>query len=452
LPFLYIKRIAMNYVTGKEPLNKIKLHQLLTKYARPLKTSADLDPLLDLIGEAKYVLLGEASHGTHEYYTWRTHITKRLIAEKGFSFIAVEGDWPDCYRLNRYVKGYPEAGKTAHSVLNEFTRWPTWMWANWEVVALAEWLHKYNAKHPLNKRVGFYGLDLYSLWESIDAMVDYLRKTDPAMLKEAMKVVECFEPYGRDEGSAYASAAMSLSHSCENEVVNLLTQLRKQLPRYNTDHEAVFSAGQNALVIAHAEAYYRAMFRGGASTWNLRDRHMVETLNSLMKFHGDDAKVIVWEHNTHIGDARATDMKRDGMVNVGQLVHEAHHRDGVVRVGFGSYKGSVIAGREWGDSMKKLPVPAAMEGSFEDMLHEHVKRNSLLITRNLEEINFSHPIGHRAIGVVYNPEVERYGNYVPSVIPLRYEAFIYLDEMQALHPLHIAPHGHEIPDTYPWGV
>lgn len=336
---------------AKENIDHIK------KYARPLHTLSDLDYLMDLIGDSKYVLLGEASHGTHEYYTWRTHISKRLITEKNFSFIAVEGDWPDCYRLNRYIKGYPQSGKNAKEVLHEFNRWPTWMWANWEIVALAEWMRKHNAKLPLNNRAGFYGLDVYSLWESMDAIVKYLEKTDPEMLKAAEKVVHCFEPYGYDEGASYGRATYDFSASCENEVVNLLSGIRKKLTQYNTDHEAVFSAEQNALITVNAERYYRSMIHGGPDSWNIRDRHMTATLNRLMNFHGKNAKVIVWEHNTHIGDARATEMSEAGMVNTGELVSEQHNEDGVVRVGFGSYKGSVIAGRYWGDTMKRMNVP-----------------------------------------------------------------------------------------------
>jgi len=439
-------------VTGKRTSDRKRVQEELKKCAFPLKDPKDLDPLLERIGDSRYVLLGEASHGTHEYYTWRTHITRRLILEKGFSFVAVEGDWPDCYRLNRYIKCYPEAGKDAKSVLKNFNRWPTWMWANWEIVALAEWMRDHNAKLPLNKRAGFYGLDVYSLWESLDSIQEYLKKTDPLLLREAKKVLDCFQPYERDEGIAYAQDA-SLSHfSCEDEVVNLLTELRKKMAQYNTDHEAVFSAEQNALVAVNAEYYYRAMVKGGAATWNIRDMHMMETLDRLMGFHGEKSKVVVWEHNTHIGDARATDMKKQGMVNVGQLTFEQHQSEGVVRVGFGSYSGSVIAGREWGDKMQSLEVPPAREGSWEQVLHESIGDNALFLMKDVEKINFFQPVPHRAIGVVYNPEVERWGNYVPSILPQRYEAFIYIDESQALHPLHIKPDGHQMPETYPWGV
>lgn len=418
-----------------------------------LSTPADLGPLIERIGDARYVLLGEASHGTHEYYTWRTHISKRLIAEKGFSFIAVEGDWPDCYRLNRYVKGYPHAGKDARSVLHAFDRWPTWMWGNWETAALAEWLHRRNEHLPPDKRTGFYGLDVYSLWESMDAIVDYLKKTDQRTLEAAENVVRCFEPYHRDEGQSYARATALLPVSCEEDVVTLLAKIRQQLPHYNTDHEAVFSLEQNALVALNADRYYRSMIRGGPGSWNIRDRHMTETLDRLMRSHGADAKAIVWGHNTHIGDARATDMRNEGMVNVGQIVEE-HAAGGVVRVGFASYKGSVIAGRYWGDRMHRMTMPPAPQGTWEHMLHHAgPEGNKLLLTERLKSSAFfDRPIGHRAIGVVYDPERESFGNYVPSILPKRYEALVFIDTTKALHPLHIKPDGGQIPETYPWGV
>jgi len=414
-----------------------------------LTNAQELNSLMDEIGDAKYVLLGEATHGTHEYYTWRMHFTKRLIAEKNFSFIAVEGDWPDCYRVNRYIKGYQDAGQDAVDVLHAFNRWPTWMWANWEMVALTEWLHKYNNRLPSAKKIGFYGLDVYSLWESMEAITKYLEKTDPMALKSVIKAMECFEPYNVREGFSYADRKYGLSESCEQEVETMLSNIRNRMTMYNTDHEAVFSAEQNALVAVNAERYYQVMMRGGEASWNIRDRHMSETLNRLMDFHGKDAKVIVWEHNTHIGDARATDMKKSGLINVGQLVKEEHDKEGVVRVGFGSYEGSVMAAYHWGGEMEKMVVPKAKPGSWEHLLHETGAHNKLILSKDIK--NLKSPIGHRAIGVVYDPDYE-FGNYVPSVIPSRYEAFIFLDKTQALHSLHIKPEGLQMPETYPWGV
>ena len=355
--------------------------------------------------------------------------------------------------MNRYIKGYEGSGGSAQNVLHAFNRWPTWMWANWEIVALTEWMRKFNNKKPANKRAGFYGLDVYSLWESMDFIVKYLKKTDPAILPAAQHVLKCFEPYEDDEGLSYARASRVFPVSCETDVLHLLTEIRKKMPQYNSDHEAVFSAEQNALVAVNAERYYRAMLEGEAASWNVRDMHMMDTLNRLMQFHGPDAKCIVWAHNTHIGDARATDMADENMVNIGQLVTQQHHAKGVVKIGFGSYKGSVIAGKQWGDEMRKIHVPPSPKGTWEYMLHEAGGKCKLLFTDTLKHQElFRNWIGHRAIGVVYKPEYERLGNYVPSIIPQRYDAFIYIDETKALHPLHIKPDGLQIPETYPWGV
>jgi erythromycin esterase len=414
-----------------------------------LENNKDLDPLLEQIGDARFVLLGEASHGTHDYYTWRTHISKRLIAEKNFTMIAVEGDWPDCYLLNRYIKGYPDAGEMARDVLKNFNRWPTWMWANWEINALAEWMRSFNFSKPINKRVGFYGLDVYSLWESMETLFNYLKEKDPVALVAVKKAMDCFEPFNVKEGFSYAENFYGLSQNCQKEVKDLLVKIRQRMPLYNTDEEAVFSAEQNALVISNAEQYYHHMLSGGEITWNIRDRHMTETAERLLKFGGDDAKIIIWEHNTHIGDARATDMRRSGLINIGQLIKEKHESEGVYRVGFGSYEGTVLAGSHWGAKVEKMKVPKAKEGSWEHLLHMAGAYNKIIFSKDIQ--NFSSPIGHRAIGVVYDPDFE-HGNYVPSVIPLRYEAFIYLNTTQALHSLHVKPDGDQMPESYPWGV
>jgi erythromycin esterase-like protein len=430
------------------------LAEAIRNMSRPLRSSADLDPLLERIGDARYVLLGEASHGTSEYYEWRAALSQRLIVEKGFSFIAVEGDWPDCYRVNRYVKGASGAGESARLVLHAFERWPTWMWANEDTVELAEWLRKHNDVLPEEAKVGFFGLDVYSLWESLYAIMHFLHEADPAALPTAWKAFRCFEPYGEDV-QQYALATRFVPELCEREVVNLLSEIRRRAPPFRDDGgEAYFQAEQNAMVLKNAEAYYRAMVRGGPESWNIRDRHMIETLDRLMKHHSEYAKAIVWEHNTHIGDARYTDMAEEGMVNVGQLAREKFGGEGVVLVGFGSYRGSVIAGREWEAPMEDMMVPPAREGSWEDVMHRAGEDDKLLL---FDEVSCTGPMaagrGHRAIGVVYHPEFEHYGNYVPTVLPRRYDAFLYLEETQALHPLHMpVRHGREVAETYPTGM
>jgi erythromycin esterase-like protein len=418
-----------------------------------LNSSTDLSPLMDKLGEAGLVMLGEASHGTHEYYTWRSAISKRLIEEKKFSFIAVEGDWPDCYRINRYIKGYPDAGNDIQEVLSKFDRWPTWMWANWEIASFAEWLKVHNSKLPMQERIGFYGLDVYSLWESLQTLMDYLEKEDPHTAKAVKKAITCFDPYG-EEGQSYAEATYYLSHSCKNEVLALLKEIRLKAPTYKSDREVGLNAEQNALIAVNAEKYYRSMIGLNNESWNVRDTHMMETLDHLMKFHGENGKGIVWEHNTHIGDARATDMKKAGMINIGQLAREKYGEENVFLVGFGSYEGSVIAGREWGAPMQEMEVPPAREGSIEELLHkaDSQKNKLLLFDRSNSNDLFNSSYPHRAIGVVYDPHKEKYGNYVSSFMSLRYDAFIFIDETNALHPMHLKPDGHKVPETYPFGL
>ncbi|HET7115400.1 MAG TPA: erythromycin esterase family protein, partial [Hanamia sp.] len=442
------------YLNKEAILNEDEVVNSISEHAYPLKSKKDLQPLFDRIGDSRIVMLGEASHGTHEYYTWRAHISKRLIEEKGFNFIAVEGDWPDCYRLNRFIKGYDNDHKNVREVLEAFDRWPTWMWANWEVVALGNWLQKHNTGLSADKRVGFYGLDVYSLWESMESIMKYLKKTDPSSLKVAEEAYKCFEPYKENEGQSYARASQFVPDLCQTEVVSLLKEIRQKLPTYNSDYENVFNAEQNALIAVNAERYYRAMIQGGPNSWNVRDRHMADTLERLLKFHGEDSKVIVWEHNTHIGDSRATDMVDDGMFNIGELARLEHHDKGVVLVGFGSYKGTVMAAREWEARMQTMELPPAKKGSWEYLLRKAGKEDKLLLMDDFGNNNtlMENHFGHRAVGVVYNPKFERHGNYVPTILPKRYDAFIYLDETKAVHPLHIKPDGHQTPETFPFGV
>lgn len=442
-----------HYFTSEPTLNEQEAIQIISKQSHPLTNAADLNRLLSRIGDAHIVMLGEASHGTHEYYTWRSIISQRLIQEKGFSFVAVEGDWPDCYRLNRYIKGYEGTQHNALGVLKAFKRWPGWMWANWETVAFGEWLSNYNKTQQAGDRIGFYGLDVYSLWESMESVVQYLQRVDKVALNKAMEAFICFEPYRHSEGRGYARAAQFVPELCENEVVDLLQEIQRKMPQYDSDEENVFSAEQNALIAVNAEKYYRAMIKGGPHSWNIRDRHMNDTLERLLHFHGADAKAIVWAHNTHVGDARATSMTDEGMYNIGELARIKNHETGVVLVGFGSYEGSVIAANSWGSHMKRITVPPAQKQSWEHLLHQAGGADKLLIMDDfMDDVFMEHHIGHRAIGVVYQPKFERYGNFVPSILPMRYDAFIYLDKTTALHPLHIQPDGHLVPETYPFGV
>lgn len=423
--------------------------------ARPLASSRDLDPLIDRIGDARYVLLGEATHGTSEFYTWRAAITKRLVVEKGFTIIGVEGDWPDCYTVNRYIKSRPDSGETVDAVLHAFERWPTWMWANREVEAFAEWLREYNRRRWESHKVGFFGLDVYSLWDSMHAVIDYLGRVDPAAVASARRAYNCFEPYAED-AQEYARATALVPITCEDEAVAVLAKLRAKAPSYREDgEENFFNAEQNALVARNAELYYRTMVRGGPMSWNVRDNHMVETLDRLIAHHGPTSKVVVWEHNTHIGDARFTDMARHGMHSVGQLVRQLHGDEGVVLVGFGTHRGTVIAATEWGEPMQRMRVPPARSGSLEALLQSAGVGNCLLVFNDAANggVNgLDEPIGHRAIGVVYDPDRERWGNYVPTIVPGRYDAFIYIEETRAVDPLHMPVRvGGEPAETFPTG-
>ncbi|GEO09107.1 erythromycin esterase family protein [Segetibacter aerophilus] len=434
---------ANSKVNEKEAIEVIKENSIL------LDDTGGLDALFDKIGDARIVMLGEASHGTHEYYTWRSHITKRLITEKNFEFIAVEGDWPDCYNINKFIKGQGDPGTQIQQVLGSFDRWPTWMWANWEVAALSNWLHQYNNNQQ--KKIGFYGLDVYSLWESLESIRKYLEKNEPEALTKATEIFRCFEPYKGDETS-YAYASRIVPELCEDKVLELLQEIQNRLPQYQLKDEQIFSTEQNAVIAVNAEKYYRAMIKSNEDSWNIRDSHMQETLERLLDFHGKDSKAIVWAHNTHVGDSSATDMADEGTYNIGELARKAFPGETFL-VGFGSYNGSVIAGDSWGAKMQSILVPDARQGSWEYFLHKASPQNKLLLMDQLKDSFFGEKrIGHRAIGVVYRPEYERYGNYVPSVLPDRYDAFTYIDKTQALHPLHIHPNAITVPETYPFGV
>jgi erythromycin esterase len=412
-----------------------------------------LDPLFDAIGDARVVLLGEASHGTHEYYAWRAKISHRLIQEKGFSFIAVEGDWPDCYEVNRYVKGWRDSGAKAYDVLHAFDRWPTWMWANWEIVALAEWMRRLNEDLPGPDKIGFYGLDVYSLWESLDALIRHVTEFHPDVLEHAYRAMNCFEPFNR-EAQQYAWYTHLVGHDCEDELIELLVKLRSVPTKYPDDPEAHFNAEQNALVSIGAERYYRSMVQANDQSWNVRDTHMADTLDRLLQHHGPASKAIVWEHNTHVGDARYTDMTDAAMLNIGQLARERYGESSVFIVGFGSFEGSVVAGRKWGAPMQKMALPPAREESWEQLIHYAQPSDQLLLSEDFRDVGgFQVPRGNRAIGVVYNPAMERHGNYVPTYLMHRYDAFLFLDQTRALHPLHVNEHfTGDAPDTYPWGL
>lgn len=411
-----------------------QLTESIAKHSIPFSNASDLQPLIQEASKAKFVLLGEASHGTSEYYTLRAELTKKLIVDQGFTFIAVEGDWPACYEVNRYVKGLTSEYKSAKDVLNKsFQRWPSWMWANEEIVELVEWLRTYN-ETVSGKKIGFYGIDVYSLWDSMEAIVEYLQNTNSPNLQKALNAIECFEPFQR-KPEQYGISAAFYGEDCMSEIMELLTAIGQKRPTYPNDPEATLNLKVNAIAASNAEHYYHTMVTNDNESWNIRDRHMVEALHYISEYYGAKEKGIVWEHNTHIGDARATDMASEGLVNVGQLTREQYGMENIFAIGFGSYEGTVIAAKKWGSKGYVMTVPKGAQGSWEEAVHQAGSFNKYLIFTEENKDLFRDDIGHRAIGVVYHPEYEHHGNYVPTRLSERYDAFIHIEKTTALRPL-----------------
>src|SRR5437870_3463152 len=396
-------------------------HNLITnvirKASQPLEGSArDYDNLLKLIHEARFCLLGEATHGTLEFYRERAEITKRLIKEKGFTAIAVEADWPDAFRVNRYVRGLSD-DRNAEEALSGFKRFPTWMWRNTVVLEFVEWLRDYNASLSNGAtKVGFYGLDLYSLYTSIEAVLGYLNKVDPAAAKRARYRYSCFEHFAEDTQAYGYAANFGLTESCERDVIEQLIELRRQAADYasrdgRVAQDEFFFAEQNARLVLNAERYYRSMFRGRVESWNLRDQQMAETLGALvthLNTQGQTAKVAVWEHNSHLGDARATYMADHGELNVGQLVRQQYGNEAAL-VGFTTYAGTVTAASDWDGPAERKRVRPALADSYEGSFHEIDSANFFLLLRNSKEVSraLRGPRLERAIGVIHLPRTER---------------------------------------------
>src|SRR6266550_1983900 len=432
--------------------------------AQPLEGGAhDYDPLLKLIGEARFCLLGEATHGTHEFYRERAEITKRLIKEKGFTAIAVEADWPDAFRVNHYVRGLSD-DESADEALSGFKRFPTWMWRNTVVLDFIEWLRDYNASVSSGAaKVGFYGLDLYSLYTSIEAVLGYLNKVDPVAAKRARYRYSCFEHFA-DDTQAYGYAAnFGITESCERDVIEQLIELRRRAADYASRdgriaQDEFFFAEQNARLVLNAEKYYRTMFHGRVESWNLRDRHMAETLHALVTHldsQGQQAKVAVWEHNSHLGDARATYMADYGELNVGQLVRERYGPEEVL-IGFTTYTGTVTAASEWDGPAERKRVRPALENSYEASFHEAGMPNLFLPLRESRSASIAlrDPKLERAIGVIYLPQTERQSHYFEARLADQFDAVIHFDETHALEPFerYALWESGEPPETFPTGV
>jgi erythromycin esterase-like protein len=403
----------------------------------------DFDPLLALVGDARFVLLGEASHGTHDFYRVRAEITKRLIREKGFDAVAVEGDWPDAYRVNRYVRG--AAGDAdAADALEGFRRFPQWMWRNADVLDFVGWLRAHNDGLAGAPQVGFYGLDLYSLHASMGAVLDYLRIADPEAARRAQRRYACFDHFGDDTQAYGFAAGTGLAPSCESEVVAQLVELRARAAEYaqrdgRLAADDFFFAEQNARLVANAERYYRAMFAGRAHSWNLRDRHMADTLAALDRHltrQERAARIVVWAHNSHLGDARATEMSASGELNVGQLARQAYGRE-AVSAGFTTWAGTVTAASDWDLPAERKRVRPALEGSHEALFHEAGRGNFLLALRDDEALAaaLAEPRLQRAIGVVYRPETERTSHYFHAHLPRQFDAVLHYDVTRAVEPL-----------------
>ncbi len=444
--------------------HKTSMADLLRQAAHPLQGAAnDFDPLLDMVGDARLVLLGEGSHGTHEFYRERALITRRLIQDKGFTAVAVEADWPDAYRVNRYVAGQGD-GATSVEALAGFKRFPQWMWRNTVVLDFIGWLREHNAALGAGQPpVGFYGIDLYSLYASIEAVVGYLDQVDPEAARRARYRYACLGHFGEDPQTYGYAATFGLAQPCEDEVINQLVELQRCAAEYQGRDGALaddeyFYAEQNARLAKNAEEYYRSMFSGRVESWNLRDRHMAETIDALLHHLGRDgrpARVVVWAHNSHLGDARATEMGEGGELNVGQLVRERYGREAVL-VGFTTHTGTVTAATDWGGAAERKRVRPSLSGSYEAVFHLLDIPRFMLNLRDRPDVAeaLRQRRLERAIGVIYRPDTERVSHYFHARLADQFDAVLHIDHTRAVEPLEPTGEwaGEEAPETFPTGV
>lgn len=429
--------------------------------ARPFNAAReDLAELPERITSASAVLIGEASHGTQDFYHLRACITKHLIQQHGLTAVAVEADWPDAYRVNRFVRGEGTDGD-ANTALSGFERFPAWMWRNTEVLSFVRWLREWNDDHPRSK-VGFYGLDLYSLATSIQSVIAYLEKVDPEAAGRARARYACFDHFAGDTHAYGYAVSAGIVESCEDDVVRHLLDLREKAVEYaNRDGRAgddeLFFAEQNALLAKNAEKYYRAMFRGRHSSWNIRDGHMADTFDALVGFlgsrNGTKPRIAVWAHNSHLGDARATEMGERGELNVGQLLRERYGAD-VQSIGFTTFDGSVTAASDWDADAERKLVRPALDGSIETLLHSVDIHQFILDLHDQRLAGFAAPLLERAIGVIYRAQTERQSHYFHARVAEQFDALIHVDRSTALVPLEPSPHWYheEVPETYPSGL
>lgn len=443
----------------------------IEKYAVPIVGDLqDYDDIISASEGKQFVLIGEATHGTQEFYRARAEITERLIIEKGFDAVAVEADWPDAYRVNRYVTLMGKSSN-ADEALSGFERFPTWMWRNREVVHFVQWLYEYNFefRHPEKGKsnrwpVGFYGLDLYSLDTSINEVISYLDKVDPDAAKRARIRYGCLDHF-MDSPQAYGYATeLGIAKSCEKKIVAQLVDIRRKASEYVArdkfkSEDEFFYVNQNAELIKNAEQYYRAMFRGRPNSWNLRDGHMFETLENLADFLGKrldrEPRIVVWAHNSHVGNAGATEMAARGERNIGQFIRSAY-RDKSLLIGFSTCRGYVTAADDWDKPEKRKKVNEPFPGSYEEVFH-HVNHKAFhldLRANNPAIDGLMKPRLQRAIGVVYRPETERHSHYLLSCLPEQFDFILHYDRTEAVEPLGTMMHPHygELDETYPSGL
>ncbi|CAF3573475.1 unnamed protein product [Adineta steineri] len=461
-----------------------KTLQLIQECAHRLRKDkiSDYDSILSAIGDAEIVMIGEASHGSHEFYSHRAEITKRLIQEKGFTIIACEADWPPAYRVNRWVKGISSSTiKDANDALKDFTRFPSWMWRNTVVLDFISWLRDYNEQlDEQKKKIGFFGLDLYSLQSSREEVINYLENNAPDLAKLARKNYRCFEKYS-DEHEYGVCAGTNLSSSCEKEAIKVLTKMLERHAKLiakdngnDTDIDECFYAMENAKIVREAEKYYRHMFESGQITWNIRDTHMCDCLQDLLKHYGPGTKAIIWAHNSHVGDARETEKLRAHKINIGQLVRERFGIENTYSIGFTTYTGTVTAADNWDMDPDFKHVRASLHESIEFLLHDALIKNSnlsdngqyyLLFRSNNPSIEISKELHselykkrlERAIGVIYRPRTERQSHYLNANISTQFDCVIHIETTRALRPLEIHPSWAEaekehVPDTFPMNV
>jgi protein-L-isoaspartate(D-aspartate) O-methyltransferase len=427
--------------------------RLIHEVAEPFDDldGAELGPLLDRIGDAKLVLIGEATHGTSEFYRMRARITRELVATRGFTIVAAESDWPDAMRVHRYVRGQANRDRPWHA----FARFPSWMWRNDETLEFVEWLREWNATRPPERAAGFFGLDLYSLYTSIRLVLEYLDRVDPATARVARERYACLTPWEGDAATYGRAAITGRYRACEKEAVAMLRDMLKRRIEYSErDGDRYFDALQNARLIADAERYYRVMYYGGAQSWNLRDRHMFDTLQALLEFHGPGAKAVLWAHNSHLGDARATEMAVRGELNVGQLCREVYGGR-AFSIGFGTDHGWVGAASEWDGPFERKKVRPAHPESYERLCHDSSVRAFFLHLREpaKSDLRFEleRPRLERAIGVVYRPDTELQSHYFHAVLPLQFDEYVWIDETDAVRPLS-ATTARQLPATHPFGL